>query len=710
MSTINVSVVLNMHREALFLTPTLRSLDLCAAEAQKDGIKTELVAVFDRADEATRAVFCSTHLSGFCAVKTLEIDVGSLGLARNAGVQVAGGEFILTADGDDLLSSNSIVECFKVACNHPNPKVVVFADYLVAFGDEYHVARYQSSEWLTAADFAFHHPYVSRIFIRRSAFDSLCYRDLKVTSGFAYEDWDLNARLFADDYEFLIAKNTVLFYRQRSNSLLRQANAVSSRLIPHSSLFDPNVFQAAMTKARKKHQDWSSFIAERQRFSERNFAKEFLAEELMIGFLAEAVKLDPEIEPTRIECAGSYSPVPWDPKHWGFQLERFYQLLGSGLFSDVLLLPWLKPGGAEKYILQILHALHAVGAMRRLLVIAGQPACKHEWVGKLPKGSIFIDLFNTFPMLEDSTRDTMLARALLAVTEPEARLHIKASEFSHRLIEGYGAVLSSHFKIVYYRFSDSVSCWRDMRLTVPWGISFLRRHLPQIDLLISDCHSIASSDMVCLGAHLEKHRVIYASCRSSNQAHMQHPYKKRLLWASRVSTEKKPELVSAIATALRHDHPDIVIEVYGQIEEHSCRQLLFDVPGVEYRGPFDGFDSLPVERYDALIYTSAFDGLPNIILEALGAGLPVIAPDVGGISEAVIDGETGFLVPDLVDDSALVAAYVKAVRRLYGDSDRVLEIANNGRRLIAERHSDSSFRRRVAEAFELEPGSVEAII
>ena len=128
MSKIDVSVVLNMHREALFLKPTLLSLDACAIEAQKNGLKVELVAIFDRADEATRAVFHSTDLRGFCASKILEIDVGSLGLARNAGIQEAEGEYIWTSDGDDLVSRNSIVELVKTARNHPNPKVAVFLE------------------------------------------------------------------------------------------------------------------------------------------------------------------------------------------------------------------------------------------------------------------------------------------------------------------------------------------------------------------------------------------------------------------------------------------------------------------------------------------------------------------------------------------------------------------------------------------------------
>ncbi|HEY5890959.1 MAG TPA: glycosyltransferase family 4 protein [Acidimicrobiia bacterium] len=48
---------------------------------------------------------------------------------------------------------------------------------------------------------------------------------------------------------------------------------------------------------------------------------------------------------------------------------------------------------------------------------------------------------------------------------------------------------------------------------------------------------------------------------------------------------------------------------------------------------------------EALILTSATEGLPGVILEAAAHGLPVVSYDVGGVREAVEDGITGFVVP-----------------------------------------------------------------
>jgi glycosyltransferase involved in cell wall biosynthesis len=48
---------------------------------------------------------------------------------------------------------------------------------------------------------------------------------------------------------------------------------------------------------------------------------------------------------------------------------------------------------------------------------------------------------------------------------------------------------------------------------------------------------------------------------------------------------------------------------------------------------------------DGLVLSSAWEGSPNVILEAMAAALPVVATDVGGVPELVRPGETGFVVP-----------------------------------------------------------------
>lgn len=58
-------------------------------------------------------------------------------------------------------------------------------------------------------------------------------------------------------------------------------------------------------------------------------------------------------------------------------------------------------------------------------------------------------------------------------------------------------------------------------------------------------------------------------------------------------------------------------------------------------------DDVPhiLSRASIFVLASLWEGFPISILEAMRAGLPVVASNVGGVSEAVIDGETGWTVP-----------------------------------------------------------------
>lgn len=707
---IDVTVVLNMHREALLLAPTLHSLQRCAREAEESGISVELVAVFDCADNATRAVFRSVDLSAFCRIEEVEVSAGSLGLARNAGIACAQGDFIWTSDGDDLVSSNCIVVLLETAHRHPHGKVAVFLEYLCAFGDKYFNCRYVGSEYLTAADFAFQHPYVSRIFVNRAVFDSVGYEDLRVTSGFAYEDWYLNCQLRAMGYDMAVAPDTVFFYRQRVGSLLRQADAASARLIPQSTLFNVGPFLHDMEACRERVGNWQQFINQRQEIFRIDNTSNFRNSEKLMSYLWEAACLEPEIEPHRVETAHSYCPLPWDPRHWGMALESLYRMLGTNTFSDVVLLPWLKPGGAEKYILHILEEISAQQPDARLLVVAGESADRHEWLTKLSESTVFIDIYNAFPLLDDAARDAMLIRALLAVSIDGARLHIKSSVFGHRLLDAYSAVLAGKFQIIYYRFCDDIYSWRQRPMRGPWGINVMRRHLPGFHKVVTDCVATVMDDQRVLGPLQSKYETIYTRCEAVPLVNRIPGATHRLLWASRICSQKRPELLAGIAKVLRALGLNVVIEAYGTPDPDIDLADIFGggAGGVEYRGTFSAFQELPIELYDAFVYTSGYDGLPNILLEVLAAGLPVIAPDVGGIGEVVKSGATGWLV-EADDEAALVQGYARAISSLYEDRDKAKRMATNGRRLVETQHGSSAFSARVSEVLELYETTMAAV-
>ncbi len=115
--------------------------------------------------------------------------------------------------------------------------------------------------------------------------------------------------------------------------------------------------------------------------------------------------------------------------------------------------------------------------------------------------------------------------------------------------------------------------------------------------------------------------------------------------------------------------------------------LLRGIDGVELLGERHDVPAI-LAAADVFVLSSLSEGMPISILEAMAAGLPVVASAVGGVPEVVIDGETGLLVPP--DDAPALA---NALRRLLADAGLRRRLGAAGRRRAEERFDLPRFRR-----------------
>jgi glycosyltransferase involved in cell wall biosynthesis len=116
--------------------------------------------------------------------------------------------------------------------------------------------------------------------------------------------------------------------------------------------------------------------------------------------------------------------------------------------------------------------------------------------------------------------------------------------------------------------------------------------------------------------------------------------------------------------------------------------------GVADRVVLPGWQDEPAAQlrsFDVLVSPSHSEALPLAIVEAMLAGLPVVATDVGSVSEAVADGETGLLVP--AGDPAALAA---AIRTLRDDPEARRRLGERGREVASQRFTPEA----MARAFE----------
>jgi glycosyltransferase involved in cell wall biosynthesis len=89
---------------------------------------------------------------------------------------------------------------------------------------------------------------------------------------------------------------------------------------------------------------------------------------------------------------------------------------------------------------------------------------------------------------------------------------------------------------------------------------------------------------------------------------------------------------------------------------------------------------------DIGVLCSHEEGFSNAVLEAMAAGLPMAVTDVGGNAEAVVDGETGFVVPPR-DSKALA----EVITRLASDASLRERLGTAGRRRVAQRFGVAAF-------------------
>ncbi len=162
-------------------------------------------------------------------------------------------------------------------------------------------------------------------------------------------------------------------------------------------------------------------------------------------------------------------------------------------------------------------------------------------------------------------------------------------------------------------------------------------------------------------------------------------------WRAQPRADITPKLVMVARFAPPKDHLLVVRALSGlhqrfqlwlvgegptkeQIQSQAARLGLGD--RVRFLGLRSDVPELLAQAH-VFVLASNYEGLPISILEAMRAGLPVVATDVGGVCECVRDHETGFLVPKgdegalrdrlaaLIDDAALRATMGAAGRQLF---------------------------------------------
>jgi glycosyltransferase involved in cell wall biosynthesis len=171
-----------------------------------------------------------------------------------------------------------------------------------------------------------------------------------------------------------------------------------------------------------------------------------------------------------------------------------------------------------------------------------------------------------------------------------------------------------------------------------------------------------------------------------------------LLFAGRLAEQKRVDDLLKAIDLLQHVQPDLRTVIVGEgplrdrLEETA---QAFHLDGrVRFVGHRDDVPRL-MAAADVVVLPSAYEGLPNVALEAMRFRKPVIATAVPGTTEVVIDNETGILVP--VGDVMLLA---RAIRDLVRDPMLCNRLGTAGRARVEDHFRADTMITQFAELYE----------
>ncbi|MFZ2196831.1 MAG: glycosyltransferase, partial [Thermodesulfovibrionales bacterium] len=334
------------------------------------------------------------------------------------------------------------------------------------------------------------------------------------------------------------------------------------------------------------------------------------------------------------------------PSNVGRHYPELCELYGE-MATHVLLVPWLKSGGADLVVLNYVKALTALKMGEKVVVISTENA-DSPWAKKLPAEVRFIEFGKRYWQLSPEEQEKLLTRLFLQF-QPRV-VHNINSLLGYNVFIKYGKALTETTRLYACAFCEDIT---PEGRSVGYPVCFLPQCFDSLTAVLSDNQHILDklSDIFAFGR--EKLIVHYqpmtvdASRAVSRDARAKDSLE--ILWSSRLDIQKRPDILIKVAEKCKT--MPFTFHVYGSpVHGTSEREVanfidsLKALPNVRYYGPFDGLPSLPTELYDLLLYTSQWDGLPNVLLEAVSLGLPVIASDSGGVSELISNGVTGFIV------------------------------------------------------------------
>ena len=704
-----------MHNEGLVAHKTMRSILEATKKLEEKKISYEILIHIDNGDQITKDYF--KRYAKMPNVVIYENSFGDPGPSRNFLAQKASGEYLTFLDGDDLISDNWLVVAYGALIG-ATEEVIVHPEGILTFGTEVNNVLTIQTETLPREKDTIillgENRWCAILMAKTSTLLKFPYQHL--TGGYSHEDYVFNVETTNAGIKHIIAKETILFYRRSNNSRLSSSNNMN-QIIPYMEFFD---FAKVREFRADSHADVPVEVSLKRKgyklykkIRDNNFLNYFITppakltlkvlnkfnQKNKLGKIPEFVVREwTKINPLETQLY----PYPfilnrtqiYDPSDLSMIGETYLKIAQSVTHTPdyVFIVPWVVRGGADKVMLNMMKAIEEIHPGSKFTVITTLPN-KNVWAKMLPKNTDLIEFGKLAEGLPPYEKDELLSRV---ITQLKCKkLHIINSEYAYAWAYKHQELIKNHYELTVSVFASCFIPESNFTCRFSFDDPFIFDIYPVVKKIFTDNQTFVEESVEKNALDEKLFKVQYQPIMDEVKPvhHAEANKKVKVLWASRVTREKMPDMIKLIADKL--DPKEFQIDVFGAFSDDIDKNFFAGVPVINYRGAFDGFSSLPTEDYDILLYTSVGDGVPNILLEATAAGLPILASNDGGVHEFIQDGKTGSLVKEIRD----VDGYVKKLKDFRKNPKKYEEYVEAAQKLLEERHSWKAFIKKMKEDF-----------
>lgn len=340
-------------------------------------------------------------------------------------------------------------------------------------------------------------------------------------------------------------------------------------------------------------------------------------------------------------------------------------------------------GGGRRIEGHLAHALsETVGADGVVVIYTDRSGESTE--GRFPPGVREVDFAGLAAGLPDAHRQQALV-SLLRSFRADAIININ-SRLLYAAMTDYGKALAASERLFLCFFV------REQRAQGNWFGMPLQFFYPFFDLVmgvITDSHRLRDelTEMYQLGAaDLERVHVFAAPVEPALPvavpASSDRPGRPVVYWAGRFDRQKRVDLALEVARRM----PDVDFCLWGEAVFRGAP--VGEIPAnVRLEGTYEQFASLDLSQVDAWLYTSAWDGVPSLVLEVAMAEVPLVASLVGGVGE-VLSSDDAWPVADWQNP----AAYETALREILADPVAARLRAHELRERLERERSQDAYR------------------